>query len=156
MSEQKQNLQKIKEFVELMKANDLVEIEIVDGDSKIHLKRPGPAETVVTQIPMPHSQQVTLPQQIQDQPEPKQEPESDLIEIKSPIVGTFYSGPSPDSEAFVTIDSKVNPDTTICIIEAMKVMNEIKAEISGTIVEILCRPGEAVEYGQPIFKVRLD
>ena len=156
MSDQKQNLQKIKQLVELMKVNDLIEMKIVDGDSKIHLKRPSPTETVVTQIPIPQPHPTTLPQQIPDRPAPQQEPESDLAEIKSPIVGTFYSGPSPDSEAFVTINSKVNPDTTICIVEAMKVMNEIKAEISGTIVEILCQPGQAVEYGQPIFKVRLD
>lgn len=79
-----------------------------------------------------------------------------MAEIKSPIVGTFYSAPSPDSKPYLTIGSKVNPDTIICIIEAMKVMNEIKAEASGTIVEILCKTGEAVEYGQVLFKVKPD
>jgi len=80
--------------------------------------------------------------------------EEDLVEIKSPIVGTFYATPSPDSEPCVDIDSEVSPQTVVCIIEAMKVMNEIKAETSGTIVSILVTNGQAVEYGQVLFKVR--
>ena len=82
--------------------------------------------------------------------------EEDLVEIKSPIVGTFYATPSPDSESYVDIDSVVGPQTVVCIIEAMKVMNEIKAETNGTIVEILVTNGQAVEYGQVLFKVRPD
>jgi len=76
-----------------------------------------------------------------------------LVEIKSPIVGTFYSAPSPDSEPFVEVGSKIEENSVVCIVEAMKVMNEIKAEVSGTIVEILVKNGEAVEYGQVLFKV---
>jgi acetyl-CoA carboxylase biotin carboxyl carrier protein len=76
--------------------------------------------------------------------------------MKSPIVGTFYATPTPDSEPYVEVGSTVNTQTVVCIIEAMKVMNEIKAEISGTIVEILVTNGQAVEYGQVLFKVRPD
>ena len=70
------------------------------------------------------------------------------------MVGTFYSAPSPDSPAFVKIGSKVSTDTVVCIIEAMKVMNEIQSEISGSITEILVENGDAIEFGQPLFKVR--
>ncbi len=79
-----------------------------------------------------------------------------LVEIKSPIVGTFYATPSPKSEDYVEPGSTVKPQTVVCIIEAMKVMNEIKAETSGTIVEILVTNGQAVEYGQVLFKVKPD
>jgi acetyl-CoA carboxylase biotin carboxyl carrier protein len=79
-----------------------------------------------------------------------------LIEIKSPMVGTFYATPSPDSAPYVEIGSHVEPQTVICIIEAMKVMNEIKAENSGTVAEILVTNGQAVEYGQALFRVRPD
>ena len=80
----------------------------------------------------------------------------DLVEIKSPIVGTFYATPSPDSEHYVEVGSTVSPQTVVCIIEAMKVMNEIKAENSGTIAEILVTNGQAVEFGQVLFKLKPD
>ncbi len=78
----------------------------------------------------------------------------DLLEIKSPIVGTFYEAPSPDSDPYVEIGAHVDAQTVVCIVEAMKVMNEIKAEISGTIVEKRVANGQAVEYGQVLFKVK--
>ena len=80
----------------------------------------------------------------------------ELLEIKSPIVGTFYEAPSPDSEAYVEPGAHVEAPTVVCIIEAMKVMNEIKAEVSGTIVENVAKNGQAVEYGQVLFRVRPD
>jgi acetyl-CoA carboxylase biotin carboxyl carrier protein len=79
-----------------------------------------------------------------------------LAEIKSPLVGTYYATPSPDSEHYVEVGSTVDPQTVVCIIEAMKVMNEIKAETSGTIIEVLVTNGQAVEYGQVLFKVKPD
>ena len=77
-----------------------------------------------------------------------------LTPIKSPIVGTFYASPSPDSAPFVAAGDKVSSDTIVCIIEAMKIMNEIKAEVAGTIEKVLIENGEPVEYGQPLFLVR--
>jgi len=160
MSEKEEaKLRRIKELVELMKANDLVELEIADGDSKILLKRPQPVGPTITQIsPLPAS--TTTPAIPVEQPAhaqtPADEQDKGLAEIKSPIVGTFYSAPSPDSKPYVAVGSEVGPDTVVCIVEAMKVMNEIKAETSGTIVEILCETGEAVEYGQVLFKVKPD
>ncbi len=157
MAPGKQDLQKIKDLIELMKTNDLVKLEIIDGENKILLKRPHPAVNAIPMAPAPvvsglHPQ-AEQPQQ--EQPQAFEE-ESSLVEIKSPIVGTFYSAPSPDSESYVNINSRVEPDTIICIVEAMKVMNEIKAETSGTIVEIICQQGQAVEYGQLLFRVRPD
>lgn len=78
-----------------------------------------------------------------------------LVEIKSPMVGTFYAAPSPDSEPYVQPGSHVNPDTTVCIVEAMKIMNEIKAEVSGTIAQVCVKNGQPVEFGQTLFKVRV-
>ena len=161
MSEKEETrLRKVKQLIELMKENDLVELEIVDGDSKILLKRPQPAAPTITQIPMvapaamapvpaPAGQEVEVQSGLEGQ-------EQNLVEIKSPIVGTFYSAPSPDSKPYIAVGSKVRPDTVVCIVEAMKVMNEIKAETYGTIVEILCETGEAVEYGQVLFRVGPD
>jgi acetyl-CoA carboxylase biotin carboxyl carrier protein len=79
-----------------------------------------------------------------------------LAEIESPMVGTFYATPSPESEPYVELGSHVEPQTVVCIIEAMKVMNEIKAETSGTIVEILVSNGQAIEYGQVLFRIEPD
>ena len=144
-----------------MKENGLVEIEIKHDDDKIVLKRAQPQQ-IVSSIPMmsPESAVTAGPDNIgavSQSSAPQAEPsEEDLVEIKSPIVGTFYATPSPDSEPYVDIDSAVGPQTVVCIIEAMKVMNEIKAETSGTIAEILVTNGQAVEYGQVLFKVRPD
>ena len=81
-------------------------------------------------------------------------PAEATVEIKSPIVGTFYEAPSPDSDPYVEAGAHVDPQTVVCIIEAMKVMNEIRAEVSGTIVERLVKTGQAVEYGQALFRVK--
>ena len=160
MAEKNQmDLQKVKELIDLMVANDLVEVEIADGDNKILLKRPQPDKHIVTHLPATHLPAVE-PTATQDKTEgqtkQQQEEGETLVEIASPIVGTFYASPSPDSEHFVSVGSQVGPDTVVCIVEAMKVMNEIKAETSGTIVKILCKAGQAVEYGQVLFKVKPD
>ncbi|AQT67533.1 Biotin carboxyl carrier protein of acetyl-CoA carboxylase [Anaerohalosphaera lusitana] len=156
------DVKKVRELVEMMKENDLVEIEIVDGENKILLKRPQPTQPVVNQVPMPAAPaapqapapQAAAPAPAQAEAAPAQD--EGLDEIIAPMVGTFYTAPSPDSDPYVKVGSKVDPDTVVCIVEAMKVMNEIKAETTGTIVEVLRKAGEAVEYGQPLFKVKPD
>ena len=80
--------------------------------------------------------------------------DSDLLVIKSPMVGTYYERPNPESEPFVKVGQEITAETTVCIIEAMKVFNEIAAEISGTVVSVLVQNEEAVEFGKPLFKVR--
>ena len=143
-----------------MKANELVEVEIKHGDDKIFLKRSQPQQ-VVNQMPLMRLDTGAVPvapqvvdvsgQPVAPQPAPGDE---NLKEIPSPIVGTFYATPSPDSEPYVEVGTVVDSQTVVCIIEAMKVLNEIKAEIGGTIVEVLVTNGQAVEYGQPLFKVK--
>ena len=87
-------------------------------------------------------------------PEPAKPEDSDLHKITSPIVGTFYRSPGPDKEAYVNEGSKVSPESTVCIVEAMKLMNEIQAEVSGEVVKIYVENGQPVEYGQPLFGIR--
>lgn len=143
-----------------MKDNELVEVEIKHGDDKIFLKR-SQGQQIVNQVPVmridpgsvavnPQTSEISS-QPAAAQPLPGAE---DLSEIKSPIVGTFYATPSPDSDPYVEVGAAVGPQTVVCLIEAMKVLNEIKAETSGTIVEVLVTNGQAVEYGQPLFKVK--
>jgi acetyl-CoA carboxylase biotin carboxyl carrier protein len=86
-------------------------------------------------------------------PEPARQPVDESKLIKSPMVGTFYTAPSPESPAFVKVGDTVTPDTVVCILEAMKVMNEIKAELSGRIAAVLVENGDSIEYGQPLFRV---
>lgn len=141
---------KINEILELMKDNDLVEVEIKHGDDKILLKR---AHSQMAAVPMVgHAMPTVASQPAPTDAEPKAE--DDLIEITSPIIGTFYAQPSPDSDSYVEIGSAVSAQTVVCIVEAMKVMNEIKAETTGTIAQVMVENGQAVEYGQILFKVK--
>ena len=137
---------KINEILELMKDNDLVEVEIKHGDDKILLKR---AYSQMAAVPMVSH---AMPAAASTDAEPKAE--DNLIEITSPIIGTFYSQPSPDSDPYVEIGSAVSSQTVVCIVEAMKVMNEIKAETNGTITQVMVENGQAVEYGQVLYKVK--
>ena len=158
------DIKKIEELIEIMKQNGLEELEIKQNDDKIYLKRCQPQQPpapAVTTLPAMKQQvgaapAVTKIEEVSSPPGVPQPAEEDLLVIKSPIVGTFYAKPSPDSEPYVEAGSPVGPQTVVCIIEAMKVMNEIKAELSGTIAEVLVTDGQAVEYGQVLFKVRSD
>ena len=167
MAQKDSDLQKIKELIEIMKRNGLVEVEIKHGDDKIFLKRCQPQQPAVSAVPIvgpnisalsqvaPAGPNATQTPAAEVEPSATQ-PQEELVEIKSSIVGTFYATPSPDSEPCVEVGSNVDVQTVVCIIEAMKVMNEIKAETSGTIAEILVTNGQAVEYGQVLFRVRPD
>ncbi len=139
---------KINQILEIMKDNDLVEVEIKHGDDKILLKR---AQPQLSAAPMVGH---TMPVSAAAPTESKPQKDDNLIEIKSPIIGTFYAQPSPDSDPFIEVGSAVSPQTVVCILEAMKVMNEIKAETTGTIAQIMIENGQAVEFGQVMFKVR--
>ena len=158
MADKDTDIEKIKELIKIMKENGLDEIEIRHDDDKIFLKRSQPQQ-IISGIPMikPESGvSAVSPASTDNLSQPSVLSEEDFVEIKSPIVGTFYATQSPDSEPYVEVGSTVDPQSIVCIIEAMKVMNEIKAETSGTIVEILVTNGQAVEYGQVLFKVRPD
>lgn len=158
MAERDTDLERIKQLVDIMKENGLVELQIEHDDDKIVLKRAQPQQGI-NGIPVIRSESFLTPvspEAQEDFAQPSAPGEANLIEITSPIVGTFYATPSPDSEPYVEVGSKVTSQTIVCIIEAMKVMNEIKAETEGTIAEILVKNGQAVEYGQVLFKVRPD
>ena len=162
MSAKDADVQRIRELIEIMKENDLVKIDIQHGDDRIALRRaeppPAPATghiiaTVpgtVSAVPGPPGPSVA------SAPTSGAETEEDCVEIECPMVGTFYEAPSPDSDPYIEIGSHIEPQTVVCIIEAMKVLNEIKAETGGTVVERLVANGQAVEYGQTIFRVKPD
>jgi len=164
MAHKNSDVEKIKELIAIMKENDLVEVELKHGDDKIFIKRSeGPPAAgqittvpIISQAPAPTAVPAGQPAGPAEQPASAEQQTEKLAEISSPIVGTFYATPSPDSDAYVEVGSHVDETTVVCIIEAMKVMNEIKAELSGTIVEIVAQNGQAVEYGQVLFRVRPD
>ncbi len=145
---------KIKQLMEDMGKSNIEELEIEFPEGmKISMKKNVavvPAQQVVAQqstnIPVVQSIQTTQPIQ--------EEPKEEYKEIKSPMVGTFYSKPSPDKEAFVKVGDKVKKGQVVCIIEAMKLMNEIEAEFDGEVVEVCLNDGDAVEYGKPLFKLK--
>ncbi|MCP4376319.1 MAG: acetyl-CoA carboxylase biotin carboxyl carrier protein [bacterium] len=151
------DIKEIKRLVKLMTDNDLAEMNIVDGDQKISLKR-GSApqgqvimDPVVMQAPVPNV--LATPADTTAQPA-NDEPASDLIEVTSPMVGTFYNSSSPDSDLYVSIGDSIADDTVVCIVEAMKVMNEIKAECTGRVVEICVKNAQPVEFGQVLFRLK--
>ena len=150
------NLNEIKQLIDIVNSSDLQETIIEEGNFKIILRRSAssaPPQTVavqpsVTVTPLQTQSQAAAPQPV------KSEPVSGLVDSRSPIVGTFYQSSSPDSPPFVAVNDIVKKGDVLCIIEAMKLMNEIEAEVSGTIVEILVENGQAVEYDQPLFRIK--
>lgn len=133
----------------MMVTNDLVEIALRDGDVEVKMRRPiaGDGAAIVT-VPAARGQVAGA-----NDPAPEEEAVAPT-EIKSPMVGTFYVASDPESPSFVQVGTQVHADTVVCIVEAMKVFNEIKAEVDGTIERILVKNEEPVEYGQPLFQVR--
>ena len=155
------DLKDIKVIVDLMKKNAVSEFEMEEGDFKIKLKResgkPRKGETVVVQeaapVALPAAAAPVAAAPAPAAPATAPPPAPDGPEVKSPMIGTFYRKPSPDADSFVEVGSVVEPETVVCIIEAMKVMNEIKAEVKGTIAEVLLEDGKPVEYGQALFRI---
>lgn len=148
------DLKDIKAILDMMKKNSVSEFEMEKEGFKIRLKR-GDGSAPVVQYEEPaqlsyvtQSASAAVPAAL-----PAAAPASG-IEIKSPMIGTFYRSPSPESGAYVEVGAEVGPDTVVCIIEAMKVMNEIKAEVKGVITEALVDNAKPVEFGQPMFRVR--
>ena len=152
------DIRKLKELVRLMVANDLTEIDLRDSEEQVTLHRPGPGgDPVVQQVaaaapaaPAPIATAVPPA----ETPPPAEEDTSGLVPIASPMVGTFYSAATPDAAAFVSEGDAVKEDMVVCIVEAMKIFNEIKAEVNGTIAKVLVSNGDAVEFGQDLFLVK--
>jgi acetyl-CoA carboxylase biotin carboxyl carrier protein len=155
------DLRDIKAIIDLMKKNSISEFELEKQDFKIKLKRggngvvpsiayeDGPVIQALAQQPAALGTGNPVPV-----PQPASLPAVHDLEIKSPMIGTFYRSPSPESAPYVEVGMEVSPDTVVCIIEAMKVMNEIKAEIGGVISQALVENAKPVEFGQPLFKLK--
>ncbi len=159
------DVDKIRQLVEMMVANDLVEISLRDGEVEVNLRRPNPGGPVSFVAPEAISAPVVQPTAPAANPHgdgsrqgaPDDDAGNDgLIEITSPMVGTFYAASDPDSPPYATVGTEVHPGSVVCIVEAMKVFNEIKAEVSGVIDRILVKNEQAIEYGQPLFSVRTE
>jgi len=143
----------IKQLIKLMIDNDLTELNVTDGDTKVLLKR-GPGDVpVVTTIPAVAAAPAAAAAPAET-PAATEAPADGFVEIKSPMVGTFYASSSPDSDSYIQVGNAVNDETVTCIVEAMKVMNEIKAECTGTIAEICVKNAQPVEFGQVLFRVK--
>ncbi len=153
------DLIKIKQVVDLMKKSDLSEFEIQDQDFKLRIKRdvPGRAPVAAHAAPLaaaPAPVAPAAPAALAPAAPAAADPSIKLV--TSPMVGTYYCTPSPENPPFVTVGSPIKADSVVCIIEAMKVMNEIQSEISGTVVECLVANGTSVEFGQPLFRVKVS
>ena len=149
----------VRSLIDLLKKNGLAVLEFEKGDFRITLKTPAGASSGSTLIQghsshaLPAPPATPLPPH-SISPEPSSEPaKGNYKEITSPMVGTFYASPSPESPSFVEAGATINADTVVCIIEAMKVMNEIKAEIAGKVVEVVAENGKPVQFGQVLFRV---
>jgi len=169
------NQKEIKELIELLVEKDITEFELERGDVKVHVKRGNstshvvhvaPALPAVPPVPMavappapsPAAPELGSPTASPSAPAPprapEETPEADLFTVKSPIVGTFYEAPSPGTPPFVKVGDVVKEGQVLCIIEAMKLMNEIEAEVSGVIAKVFVTNASPVEYGMPLFGIR--
>ncbi len=156
------DLRKVKKLIELLEESNLNEMEIREGEESIRLSRGAPAvhhaPAVMHTMPVPdsHSQQ-SAAVRYAGQDDSDSAKASDIPgghQVTSPMVGTYYSSPEPDAEPFVTVGSKVEPGDTLCVIEAMKIFNQIESDTSGTVVHIQKGSGEAVEYGELLFVIQ--
>jgi acetyl-CoA carboxylase biotin carboxyl carrier protein len=158
------DLNLIKRLVKIVDTSGVTDLEIEQDGVKIKIakkiRNSGAVSTV--QIPETEVQRVIPSAQLQNKTEAAPEPVKEekipqnVHEIRSPIVGTFYRAPSPDDDPFVQIGAEVSPGTVLCIVEAMKLMNEIEADVDGKIVKILAENGKPVEYNQPLFLIELS
>ena len=150
------DLRKIKKLIELLEESGIAEIEVKEGEESIKLSRASKVQqpiinTQTYDVPPVREPVIQTPAK---QEEIKPDPVADGDTIDSPMVGTFYRAASPDSKAFVEKGQKVNKGDTVCILEAMKMMNQVTAEQAGTIVDILVEDSEPVEFGQPLFIIK--
>jgi acetyl-CoA carboxylase biotin carboxyl carrier protein len=147
------DVKKVRKFIELMNEHDLSEIDLRQGDQRIRLRRGPETVAVATSPPFSTHTMPAVPVSQGASPSAAATEEAKGVLIRSPMVGTFYAAADPESPPFVKIGDQVGPETRVCIIEAMKVFNELTAECSGKIVAVLVENGAAVEFNQPLFRV---
>ncbi len=145
------NLKEIKEMVNLMNENNLAELEVEKDGMRIRLKKTGAAMEGMNQPFVIEREKSSQEPAVEPARPAEAKPAAKTVEIRAPMVGTFYRAPSPESPPYAEAGQSIEPGQVICIIEAMKLMNEIKSEIKGKILEILVENAEPVEYGQPLF-----
>lgn len=144
------DIRKIKKLIELLENSSLTEIEIVEGEESVRLVRGGQAQAMTVAVPQPVMAAPTVAPAVDE--EEDQMPEGEPV--LAPMVGTFYAASGPEAEAFVSLGQRVGVGDTLCIIEAMKMFNQIESDVSGTVVAILAENGQPVEYDQPLFVIR--
>jgi acetyl-CoA carboxylase biotin carboxyl carrier protein len=149
------DIEQVRQLVELMKEHELTELLVRDGDKRIVLRRGPSGQVVMGQAaPMP-----VMPAPAAAPPAAPSAPvaaeDAGLVPIRSPMVGTFYAASDPQSKPFVGPGTEIGPESVVCIIEAMKVFNEIKAEMAGTVEKVMVQNAQPVEFGQPLFMVRV-
>ena len=146
------DLRKVKKLIELLEESGLSEIEITEGDDKVRITKGGkqiPQTNIIEAIE--ESETLTPNESIDEHPQPKNNAE--FQEVKAPMIGTYYQSPEPDAEAFVKVGDPISDGDTLCIIEAMKMMNKIESDVSGTIERIMVQNGDPVEFDQVLFLV---
>ena len=164
----------IKELIKLIDKSTVEEFEVENEGTRVYIRKPGAGKPAEDAQPVIHTNYVPMPagpvSEPSSQPAAAAQPgissssqqateqaaDPSLHYITSPMVGTFYAAPSPDAAAYVKIGDKVDENSVVCIVEAMKLMNEIEAEVKGVIVDMLVENGQLVEFGQPLFSVKLD
>ena len=154
------DIRKLKELVRLMVENELSELDLHDQQETVKIRRGSEQQTVVNHQPViyngtvpPASAPPEAPPPVPTANAPAASDDTGLVAIESPMVGTYYSAPNPDSDAYISVGSQVSEDSIVCLVEAMKVFNEIKAGTNGKIERILVKGGDAVEFGQKLFLV---
>lgn len=156
------DIRKVKKLIELLDESGVAEIEIKEGEESVRISRYSPSNS--SYVPPAHTQHISVAAPTQAAPQQQAAPAVPISveakpvtssghEITSPMVGTFYRSSTPEAKAFVELGSKVNPGDTLCIIEAMKMFNQIEADMAGTIKKILVENGSPVEFGQPLFVI---
>ena len=145
------DVKKVRQLIELMKEHDLSELDLRQADHRVKIRRGGEVVAYTGPVAAAPAPVAAAPAAAAAAAAP--DSDSRMLVIKSPMVGTFYKASSPDSPAFVKVGDRIGPEKTVCIIEAMKVFNEIPAGVSGQVVAILVENGAPVEFGQPLIKV---
>src|SRR3984957_9823630 len=148
------DIEKLRALLDVLTEKDIAEFEHEDEGTRIRVVRGARATLVTHAAPQAYAAQMSTAPRSDAAPASSAEPASDSVDVTSPFVGTFYRSPSPDAPSFVEVGSVVRVGQTLCIVEAMKLMNEIEAECSGTVTDIFAQSGKAVEFGQKLFRIR--
>jgi acetyl-CoA carboxylase biotin carboxyl carrier protein len=155
------DIRKLKELVRLMTTSDLTELDLRDKEEQVTIRRAtaqAAPQVIQHAAPVVHhtpaAPVAAAPVASAAAPAPAANEDAGLIAIESPMVGTFYASPSPDKPSFVSVGGEVGPNSVVCLVEAMKIFNEIKAERAGTIAKVLVKSGQAVEFGQPLYMIK--